>query len=219
MSASSRPPRQTPPLKNDELGESPFRGGLSRREIDQIRQSWRTRITAHGGFEFDRLDGFLTALSLLSRIPPQTWLPLVLGEDFPELEQVVRDELLDELHRFQAHVVRRVSLDPDAHREEVLPEFDFLPQGPDETEEAAEYRSATAWSAGTALALSLDPTRVADIALEQRRRDWLAPFILLARESFDDGRAIGPRDRRRLMVAAAKGAHQLWKHYSRRSLH
>lgn len=217
MSASSRPPRQPKPqLIQDELGEAPFRGGLSRREIDATRQVWRNHVSAANGFEFDRLDGFLTALTLLPGMRAEDWLPIVLGPEFLELEAGVRDEVLEHLQRFQAHVARRVGLDPDAHREEVLPEFDFLPRGDDESEEQAESRSAKSWSAGTALALALDPRRVEDIAAEERRRNWLSPFILLGRERFDDGHIMSARERRRLMVAAAKGAHQLWKHYARR---
>jgi len=216
---ASKTPSSGTAAAHDELGEAPFRGGLSRREVDEIRQSWRTHITARGGFGFDGLDGFLTALSLLNRVAPERWLPLVLGDEFLNLDAEPRDRILSELQRMQTHVARRVSLDPDAHRDEVLPEFDFLPASEEESEEAAEKRTAQAWSAGTAAALALDPDRVTDMAGDERRRGWLAPFILLSREHLDDGKAIGPRDRRRLMVAAAKGAHQLWRHYVRPRMH
>jgi len=220
MSASILPPSEAASIAGyDELGAAPFRGGLSRREIDEIRQSWRAHITAHGGIEFDRLDGFLTVLGFLPRKPAQLWLPLVLGDVFLESPEPVKTQLLDQLQRFQAHVARRVSLDPDAHREEVLPEFDFLPADDHESEEQAEARTGKAWSAGSALALSLDEAVVGDIAHDARRRDALGAFILLGRDYHDDGRAISGRERRRLMVAAAKGAHQFWKHYARPRSH
>ncbi len=217
--ATKIPKKSAPGAEADALAEVPFRGGLSRREIDEIRRSWRINVATRGGFSFDGLDGFLTALSLLRQVAPERWLPLVLGDEFLTLDAESRDQVLAELQRFQAHVARRVSLDPDAHRDEVLPEFDFLSAGESESEEDAERRTAQAWSGGTAAALALDEARVQDMASDERRRGWLAPFILLGREALDDGRPIGPRDRRRLMVAAAKGAHQLWRHYVRPRMH
>ena len=194
------------------LNTAPFPGGLTRAEIGDCRDYWQRAVQPQGGLSFDALDGLLTAISVLPQvIPPERWAPIALGGDLADGDSTEREVALTWLYRFGAHVGRRVRLDPDVHRDESLPEFDFSP-AEGESEEAAEARSAAAWSAGAAQGLALAPEAVAALSTDADLRDALAPFILLGRAGMDETTPFTRRERRQLMRAAAYGAYRLWLH-------
>ena len=213
----SEPPKidSTPDQNNDpELDRPSFPNGLSRREIGAGRDYWQAHVHSRGGLRFDALDGFLTALSLLPHPPPpQRWTAIALGADLAHLHAEEREQAVAWMYRFGTHVAQRVRLDPAEHQASVLPEFDFLPQDDDETDEQAEARTAKAWSAGAAAALALDPSGVDDIMQSGSLRAELAPFVLLGRSGAAEDTSFTRKERLRLMRAAAWGAHRLWKHY------
>jgi uncharacterized protein len=210
------PEVDSPPDHGDdpELDRPSFPGGLSRREIGAGRDFWNAHVHARGGLRFDALDGFLTAFSLLPNPPPpQRWTGLALGAELANAPADEREQAVAWMFRFGTHVAQRVRLDPAEHQASVLPEFDFLPQDDDETDEQAEARTGMSWSAGAASALALDPTGVTDIMQSESLRTELAPFVLLGRTGASDETAYTRKERLRLMRAAAWGAHRLWKHY------
>lgn len=215
--AEPEPPRidPTPDPDNDpELDRPSFPNGLSRREIGLGRDYWQAHVHARGGLRFDALDGFLTALSLLPNPPsPQRWTAIALGPELANVRADERDEAVAWMFRFGTHVAQRVRLDPAEHQASVLPEFDFLPQDDDESDEQAEVRTAKSWSAGAASALALDPAGVDDIMKSETLRAELAPFVLLGRSGASEDAPFTRKERLRLMRAAAWGAHRLWKHY------
>ena len=197
-----------------ELDQPSFPGGLSRREIGAGREFWQSQVRARGGLRFDALDGFLTALSLLPHPPPPAiWTPLALGPNLAVARDDDREQAVAWMYRFGTHVAQRVRLDPAVHQSSVLPEFDFLPQDDDETEDQAEIRTAQSWSAGAAAALALDAAGVSDIMASETLRAELAPFVLLGRAGPTEDATYTRKERLRLMRAAAWGAHRLWKHY------
>ena len=197
-----------------ELDQPSFPGGLSRREIGAGREFWQSQVHARGGLRFDALDGFLTALSLLPHPPPPAiWTPLALGPNLAVARDDDREQAVAWMYRFGTHVAQRVRLDPAVYQSAVLPEFDFLPQDDDETEDQAEIRTAQSWSAGVAAALALDAAGVSDIMASETLRAELAPFVLLGRAGPTDEASYSRKERLRLMRAAAWGAHRLWKHY------
>lgn len=194
------------------LTTAPFPGGLTRAEIGECRDYWQAQVHARGGLSFDGLDGLLTAISILPRVmAPERWAPLALGAELAASGGEDREVALSWLYRFGAHVGRRVRLDPAIHRDESLPEFDFL-AAEGESEEAAEQRSAAAWSAGVAQGLALDPHAISTLSADDDLRDALAPFILLGRSGMDESTPFTRRERRQLMRAAAYGAFRLWQH-------
>lgn len=194
----------------DEHDDPSFPGGLSRRQIDQLRRVWMHAIGGRGGWRFDRLDGFLTVCALLPQAPARAdWLPSLLGPVVGEPPAGIQDwlDLLED------HVRRRVALDLDRHGPAALPEFDFLPIDDSESEEEAERRSAQSWSEGACAALALAPTVMAQIEATPALREPLAPIVLLGMVDNDQGERLDARARRRLMGAAAVAAHRLWKHF------
>lgn len=215
MSESASNPQSPVSAETDQqiLAASPFPGGLSRQQIDECRKYWLAHVTAAGGLPFDTLDGMLTAISILPNpAAPERWAPLALGATLYALAGTERETALSWLYRFGAHVGARVRMDPAVHRDESLPEFDFLPAGDEESEEAAEQRSAAAWSAGAALGLGLDPEGVATLSEDEDLRNSLAPFVLLGRAGLSEAMPFTRKQRRQLMRAAAYGAFRLWQY-------
>lgn len=194
------------------LLQSPFAGGLSRRQIDECRRFWMDEVSAQGGLSFDALDGLLTALAILPNPQaPARWAPIALGPTLFASSGSARETALAWLYRFGAHVSARVRKDPDVHRDESLPEFDFLPGSDSESDSEAERRTAAAWSAGAAQGLALDPDGIAAISADDHLRNWLAPFILLGRTGMQEGHVFSVSERRQLMRAATYSAYRLWK--------
>jgi len=210
----SSPVSETDLYNDPELDLPSFPAGLSRREIGAARDFWQAHVHARGGLGFDALDGFLTALSLLPNPPlVERWSALALGADVAATFDAEREQAVAWMYRFGTHVGHRVRLDPAEFQSAVLPEFDFLPASEDESEDAAEIRTAMAWSAGAGTALALDPTGVEDMMANEELRAELAPLVLLGRNGPVDGQPYTRRERLRLMRAAAWGVHRLWKHY------
>jgi len=216
MPAELEPTNPTEVAASDdpELDLPSFPSGMSRREIGAARDYWQAQVYPRGGLRFDALDGFLTALSLLPHPPAvERWTARALGVDFAATRDADREQAVAWMYRFGTHVGHRVRLDPAEYQAAVLPEFDFLPGDDNESEDAAEIRTAIAWAVGVGNALALDPLGVDDILANEDLRADLAPLVLLGRDGAVDGQPYTRRERLRLMRAAAWGAHRLWKHY------